>query len=67
MGARERGLCPWGLKVSAILEKQPALQRACVFMRMQDRSDLVGMIGCASLKSGGQRVWGVEVSHRFVI
>lgn len=47
VGARERGLCLRGLKVSAILEKS-ALQRAFVFMRMQNKSDHVGVIECAS-------------------
>lgn len=47
VGARERGLCFWGLKVNAILEK-PALQRACVVGRMQDMSDRVRVIECAS-------------------
>lgn len=43
MGAQERGL-----KVSAILEKKPALQRACVFVRMKNMSDHVGVIECVS-------------------
>lgn len=47
VGARERGLCFWGLKVSVILE-EPALRRACVVERMQDMSDPVRVIECAS-------------------
>lgn len=54
MGARERGLCLWGLKVSAILEK-PALQRACVFVRMQGMRDRVGVTRVCFVKCGGRR------------
>lgn len=43
MGAQERGL-----KVSAILEKKPALQQACVFVRMKNMSGHVGVIECVS-------------------
>lgn len=64
-GARERGLCLWGLKVSVILEKS-ALQRACVFVRMQGMRDRVGVTRMCFVKCGGQRMWGVEVNHGFV-
>lgn len=43
VGARERGLCLRGLKVSAILEKKPAL-----FVKMKNMSDHVGVIECVS-------------------
>lgn len=68
MGARDGGLCPCGLKVSASISGDSGGE-AClavrVLVRVQDTR--VGVTECVCfLESAGQRVWGVEASHRFL-